>query len=160
MSFIEMTNAKRRAVTVLRALVFVAGVMALFAFCSQWADAAGPTTPAVNSPASGTGNLTANTVDLHTATGDVATIAIPSYVLAYQVTSFKLTNCSATPVLAAVGLFTGAGGTGTTIVAAATITGATSASVVLSPAITSSARLTSSSLFVRLTVANAATLTC
>lgn len=124
------------------------------------AFAAGPTTTAVNSPASSTGNLTANAVDLKTATGDVATIPIPAYVTAYQVTSFKITNCSATPVLAQIGLFTGAGGTGITVVTAATITGATSASVVLSPAVTSSARLTASSLFVRLTVANAAVLTC
>jgi hypothetical protein len=134
-------------------------LIAVFAFLSC-ANAAGPTTQPVNSPAQSLANLTVYGVDLHTATGDVATIAIPSYVTAYQVTAFKVTNCSATPVLASIGLFTGAGGTGTTVVTSATITGATSASVVLSQAIASTARLTSSSLFVRLTVANVAVLTC
>lgn len=125
---------------------------------SVWAS--GPTTQAVNSPAQTLANLTARSVDLHTATGDVATIAIPSYVTAYQVASFKITNCSATPVLASLGLFTGAGATGTTVVTPATITGATAATVVLSQTIASSARLTSSSLFVNLSVANVAALTC
>lgn len=122
--------------------------------------AAGPTTQAVNTPASSLNNLTARSVDLHTATGDVATIAIPAYVTAYQVTAFKITNCSAIPVLASAGLFTGAGATGTTVVTSATITGATSSSVVLSGTLASTARLTSASLFVNLSVANAAVLTC
>lgn len=124
------------------------------------AFAAGPTTQAVNSPASSLNNLAAYTVDLHTATGDVATVSIPSYVTAFQVTAFKVTNCSVTPIAASVGLFTGAGGTGTTVVTSATITGASSPSVVLSETIASSARLTVSSLFVRLTIANLAALTC
>lgn len=122
--------------------------------------AAGPTTTAVNSPAQTLNNLTARAVDLHTATGDVATIAIPSYVTAYQVTALKIMNCSTTPVLASLGLFTGASATGTTVVTSATITGATSASVVLSATIASTARLTAASLFVNLSVANTAALTC
>jgi hypothetical protein len=122
--------------------------------------AAGPTAPAVNSPMPSLGNLTARAVDLHTATGDVATIAIPSYVTAYQVTSVKVTNCSTTPVLASIALWTGAGGTGTNVVAGSTITGATSPSVVLSETVASSARLTAASIFVNLGVANVAALTC
>jgi len=124
------------------------------------AQAAGPTTTAVNSPASVLSNLTARAVDLHTATGDVATIAIPSYVTAYQVTSIKITNCSVTPVLASLGLFTGANATGTTVMTSATITGATAATVVLSGTIASSARLTAGNLFFNLSVANVAALTC
>jgi uncharacterized protein YjbI with pentapeptide repeats len=121
---------------------------------------AGPTTTAVNSPASVLSNLTARVVNLHTATGDVATIAIPSYVTAYQVTSIKITNCSTTPVLASLGLFTGANATGTTVMTSATITGATAATVVLSGTIASNARLTAASLFFNLSVANVAALTC
>jgi len=124
------------------------------------ASAAGPTTTAVNSPAPTLANLTVRTIDLHTATGDVATIAIPSYVTAYQVTAFKLTNCSATPILASVGLFTGASASGTTVVTSATITGATAATVVLSQTIASSARLTAATLYINLSVANALALTC
>jgi uncharacterized protein YjbI with pentapeptide repeats len=121
---------------------------------------AGPTTTAVNSPASVLSNLTARAVDLHTATGDVATIAIPSYVTAYQVTSIKITNCSTTPVLASLGLFTGANASGTTVMTSATITGATAATVVLSGTVASSARLTAANLFFNLSVANVAALTC
>jgi len=136
------------------AAILVAAIFALSTI------AAGPTTTAVNSPASTLNNLTARAVDLHTATGDVATIAIPSYVTAYQVTALKVTNCSTTPVLASLGLFTGAGATGTTVVTSATITGASAATVVLSQTIASSARLTASSLFVNLSIANALALTC
>ena len=63
------------------------------------AQAAGPTTQAVNSPVQHLGNLTAKAVNL-AATGDQATISIPSFVTAYVVTAIRLTNCSATPVLA------------------------------------------------------------
>ncbi len=121
---------------------------------------AGPTTTAVNSPAPTLNNLTARTVDLHTATGDVATFTIPSYVTAYQVTAFKITNCSTTPILASLGLFTAASGGGTTVVTAATITGASAATVVLSQTIASTARLTAGTLFVNLGTANALALTC
>lgn len=41
-------------------------------------QAAGPTTQAVNSPVQSLRNLAARAADLHTATTDVATIAIPS----------------------------------------------------------------------------------
>jgi hypothetical protein len=134
-------------------------LLAFLAFLTP-ALAAGPTTQAVNSPAQSLGNLTARAVDLHTATGDVATIAIPAYVTAYQVTAFKVTNCSVTPVLATVGLFTAASAGGTTVVTAATITGATSASVVLSGTIASTARQTAATLYINLGVANAAALAC
>lgn len=133
---------------------------AAFALLAHAALAAGPTTSAVNSPASSLSNLTARAVNLHTATGDVATIAIPAYVTAYQVTAFKLTNCSTTPILASLGLFTAASAGGTTVVTAATITGATAATVVLSQTIASSARLTAATLYVNLGVANALALTC
>jgi hypothetical protein len=132
------------------AFLFVAG--------NVWG--AGPTTQAVNSPAQTLNNLTARAVDLHTATGDVATIAIPAYVTAYQITAFKITNCSTTPILAALGLYTGASTTGTTVVTAATITGATAATVVLSQTIASTARLTASTLYINLGTANALALTC
>ena len=127
------------------------------------ARAAGPTTQAVNSPVQSIGNLTAYTADLHTATGDVATIAIPAWVTAYVITNIRVTNCSTTPVLAQVGLYTGAGATGTNLVAAGTITGASAASVVLPMTLAgtvATTRLTASSIFVRLTVANVAALTC
>ena len=134
-----------------------AGLAALLLAGSAFA--AGPTTQAVNSPASSLGNLTAYTVQIN-AIADAGTIAIPSYVTAYQVTSFKITNCSGTPVLAQVGLYTGAGATGTTVVTPTTITGATASTVVLSQTIASSARLTASTLFIRVSVANAASVTC
>jgi hypothetical protein len=121
--------------------------------------AAGPTTSAVNAPAQSLNNLTAYTVQLN-ATGDPATIAIPAYVTSYQVTAFKITACSATPILASVGLFSAAAGGGTTIVTAATITGATSASVVLSGTIASTATLTAATLYIHVAVANAASMTC
>jgi hypothetical protein len=127
------------------------------------AYAAGPTTQAVNSPAQSVHNLTARTADLHTATGDVATIAIPSWVTAYAVTNIRVTNCSTTPVLAQVALYTGAGATGTNLVAAGTITGATATSVILPMTLAGTAattRLTASTIFVRVTVANVAILTC
>jgi len=126
------------------------------------AQAAGPTTQAVNAPIQSVSNLTAYAVNF-ASTGDQGTIAIPSWVTAYVVTNIRVTNCSATPVLAQVGLWTGAGGTGTNLVAAGTITGATSAAVILPLTLAGSvatARLTASSLFVRVTVANATALTC
>lgn len=121
--------------------------------------AAGPTVNAVNSPQSALTNLTARAVSLGS-TGDQGSIAIPSYVTAYQVTKFLVTNCSTTPVLAQVGLFTAASAGGIAVSASAIITGATSISVVLSQTIASSARLTASTLFVNVAVANVAALTC
>jgi hypothetical protein len=133
--------------------------LALSLWLTASAFAAGPTTQAVNSPAQTLNNLTARAVPIN-ATGDQASIAIPSYVTAYQVTAFKITNCSGTPILATVGLFTGAGATGTTMSAAATITGATSSSVVLSQTMASSARISAATLFVNIGVANVAAVTC
>jgi len=130
-----------------------------FALCFSVAQAAGPTTTAVNSPAPTLNNLTVYAVPINSI-ADAATIAIPSYVTAYQVTSFKITNCSGTPILAQVGLFTAASGGGTTIVTPAVITGATSTPVVLSQTIASTARQTAATLFVRVSVANAAAVTC
>jgi hypothetical protein len=121
--------------------------------------AAGPTTQAVNSPAQSLNNLTARNVQLNSQT-DAATIAIPAYVTAYQVTAFKITNCSGTPILATVGLYTAASQGGTTVVTAATITGATAASVVLAQTIASSARLTAATLYINIGVANTASVTC
>lgn len=141
----------------LRRLLFPALLLA-----SSWSWAAGPTTQAVNSPVQALGNLTAYAVNL-ASTGDQATIAMPSWVTAYVITNIRVTNCSVTPVLAQVALWTGAGGTGTNLVAAGTITGATSASVILPLTLAgtvATTRLTASSLFVRVTVANAVALTC
>jgi hypothetical protein len=130
-------------------------------FCAH-ALAATPTTPAVNSPLTDYGHLTALAVNLG-ATGDQATIALPSWVTAYQILGISVTNCSTTPVLAQIAMFTGAGGIGTTIVAAGTITGATSAALILPQTLAgtvATTRLTAVSLFVRVTVANVAALTC
>jgi hypothetical protein len=136
------------------------GSLLIAAVFALTAIAAGPVTQAVNSPDNTLNNLTARAVNLHTATGDVATIAIPSYVTAYQVTAFKITNCSTTPILASFGLYTAASAGGTTIVTAATITGATAATVVLSQTIASTARLTAPTLYINLGTANALALTC
>lgn len=132
--------------------------LATLLFCGA-AFAAGPTTSAVNSPAQSLANLTAYTVQINSI-GDPATIAIPPYVTAYQVTAFKITNCSGTPILGQVGLFTAASGGGTAVVTAATITGATASSVVLSQTIASSARITAATLFIHVSVANSASVTC
>ncbi len=136
---------------------FFAGVVA--ALLASAAFAAGPTTSAVNSPAPSLANLTAYAVPINSI-ADAATIAIPSYVTAYQVTVFKITNCSGTPVLGTVGLYTGAGATGTTVVTPTTITAASSSSVVLSQTIASSVRLTAATLYIRVSVANTAAVTC
>src|SRR5882672_5067203 len=136
-------------------------IIAALLFGSQsWA--AGPITQAVNAPAQAVGNLTARTVNF-AATGDNATITVPAWVTAYVVTNIRVTNCSATPVLAQVGLWTAAGGTGTNLVAAGTVTGATSAAIILPMTLAgtvATTRLTAASLFVRITVANATALTC
>lgn len=120
--------------------------------------------PAVNSsPGLGSTLLSAKTIDFHTATGDVATIAVPAFITKYQISSIAITNCSVMPILAAVGFFTGAGGTGTTLVTAGTITGASGATVILPMTLAgtvATTTFTGSSIFVRLTVANAAALTC
>lgn len=120
--------------------------------------------PAVNtSPGLGSTMLSAKSVDFHTATGDVATIAVPAFITKYQVSSIAITNCSATPLAATVGFFTGAGGTGTTLVTAATITGATGTTIIVPMTLAgtvATTALSGASLFVRLTVANVGALTC
>lgn len=95
------------------------------------------------------------------ATGDQGTITVPAYITKYSVASMVVTNCSGTPLAAQVAMFTGAAGTGTTVVAAGTITGATSSTVMVLPTVTAATTaLTSSSLFVRVTVQNVAAITC
>lgn len=95
------------------------------------------------------------------ATGDQGTITVPGYITKYSVTTMVVTNCSGTPLAAQVALWTGAGGTGTNVVAAGTITGATSSTVMVLPTVTAATTaLTSSSLFVRITVQNVAAITC
>lgn len=94
-------------------------------------------------------------------TGDQATIALPTGVSKFAITAFIVTNCSGTPLLAQVALYTAAGGTGTNAVAATTITAASSASAMVNATIaTPNTALTSSSLFVRIVVANTAAVTC
>lgn len=105
----------------------------------------------------------AKAVVLGSGTGDKATISIPAAITRYQVLGVSVTNCSVTPILAAFGIWTGAGGTGTNVVAAATITGATSSSVIINSTLAgtvATTMLTSGSIFVNVTVANAAALTC
>lgn len=93
--------------------------------------------------------------------GDQGTVAIPSYISKYAVSSVVVTNCSGTPILAQVGFWTAAGGTGVNVVAASTITAASSASAMVLPTVTAaSTALTAASLFVRIAVANAAAVTC
>lgn len=107
--------------------------------------------------------LSVKALDFHTATGDVGTIIVPATIARYQISAISITNCSATPILAAVGFFTGAGGTGTTLVTAGTITGATSAVIILPMTLAGTAAttlLTATPLYVRLTVANTGALTC
>lgn len=129
-------------------------------FCASLAFAAGPTTQAVNSPQTTLNNLSAYNVDLRTATGDVATIAIPAVVTTYQITAVKVYGCSTTPIAASISIWTGPGGTGTNVVAASTITGATSSNVVLSETLATSISLSSATIYIRLGIANVAALTC
>ena len=115
-------------------------------------------------PAVGGNNVyQAKGVVLGSGTGDKATITIPASITRYQVIGVSVTNCSVTPILAAFGIWTGAGATGTNIVAAATITGATSSTVILNSTLAGSVAttmLTAGSIFINVTVANAAALTC
>jgi hypothetical protein len=106
----------------------------------------------------------AKTIALNGALGDKGSISIPSSITRFQILAVTITNCSVTPIAASVGVFTGAGATGTTIVTSATITGATSTSVILSSTLagTSGATLFSStpSIFINTSAANVAALTC
>lgn len=115
-------------------------------------------------PTDGVFSFQAKGVPLNGATGDKSSITIPSQISRFQILAVTITNCSVTPVAASVGVFTGAGGTGTTIVTSATITGATSSSVILVSTLagTSGTTLFSGlqSIFINTSVANAAALTC
>src|ERR1700733_473686 len=107
--------------------------------------------------------IQAKAVVLGSGTGDKATISVPTTITRYQIIGISTTNCSVTPILAAFGVWTGAGGTGTSVVAATTITGATGTTVILNSTLAGSVAttmLTAASLFVNVTVANAAALTC
>lgn len=102
-------------------------------------------------------------VVLGSGTGDKATIAIPASITRYQVLGVSITNCSTTPIAASVAMWTGASASGTNVVATATITGATSSSVIINSTLAgtvATTMLTSSSLFVNVTIANLAALTC
>lgn len=119
--------------------------------------------PAVNSsPGLGGAVLTTKAVNLGT-TGDQGTVAIPSWLALYQIESIRVSNCSAIPVLAQAAIYTASGGGGTNMVAATTITGATSAGVVLPLTLAGTSATTTFSaatLYVRVAVANTAPLTC
>ncbi len=104
----------------------------------------------------------AKTVNL-AATGDAATIAIPASITRYQIIGISVTNCSATPVLAQAALYTGAGATGTNLVAATVITGATGPTVVVALTLAGTVgltMLTATPLYINVVVANATALTC
>lgn len=107
--------------------------------------------------------LQAKGVVLGSGTGDKSTIAVPATITRYQIIGIVTTNCSVTPILAAFGIWTGAAGTGISIVAATTITGATGTTVIVNSTLAGSiatTMLTAAALFVNVTVANAAALTC
>lgn len=106
--------------------------------------------------------FSAKTVNM-AATGDQATIAIPASITKYQITGVNIANCSATPLLAQPALYTAAAASGTTLVAAAVITGATGTTVMLNSTLAGTVALTaltSASIFVNVSVANATALTC
>lgn len=134
-------------------------IAALLLVCSTWLPA-----PAAYLPPIGASyTYQAKGVILGSGTGDKATISIPASITRYQVLGVGITNCSVTPILAQVSLWTGAGGTGTNVVAAGTITGATSSSVIINSTLAgtvATTMLNSNSIFVNVTVANAAGLTC
>lgn len=104
--------------------------------------------------------LSAKTISI-SSTGDKATLTVPAYITKYSVGNVWVTNCSGTPVLAQLALYTGAAQTGTNVVAAATITAATSTSAIVPMTVTGvNTALTSGSLFVNVAVANIAAVTC
>lgn len=106
--------------------------------------------------------LSARSVDIST-TGDQGLIGIPAGVTKYQLLNVFITNCSVVPVLAQPNVNTLAAGGGTSLVNAAVITGATSGGIILPSVLTSIAQtnaLIASSLYINLTVANAAPGTC
>jgi hypothetical protein len=91
----------------------------------------------------------------------VADTALTVAAAKYIVRKVVVTNCSTAPVLAQVALYTGAGATGTTVVAAATITALTGATKFLdmTMALTTDV-LTASTLYARNAVAQTSALTC
>jgi hypothetical protein len=96
------------------------------------------------------------------ATGDQGVISIQPSITKYVILQVILTNASATPVLAQIAVYTGAVATGTTIVAAGTITGAVGSTVILSLALAgtiAATALTAGALYVNVAVANATALT-
>jgi hypothetical protein len=102
--------------------------------------------------------LSTRSVNLNS-TGDTS-IAVPLAITKYQVTGVLVTNCSATPTLATLGLYTAASAGGTAVVTAATITAATASTVILSQTIASSAAQTASTLYAHVGTANGSALTC
>lgn len=97
------------------------------------------------------------------ATGDQGLISIPAGVTKYQLLAVQVTNCSVIPVLAQMNVNTLANSGGTSLVDNATITGATSAGVILSRTLTVIAQtnaLIATSLFVNMGTANVAAGTC
>jgi hypothetical protein len=79
----------------------------------------------------------------------------------YIVRKFVVTNCSGTPVLAQVALYTGAGATGTTVVTAAVITSLSGSTKFVDMTITAVAdTLSAATLYVRNAVAQGSALTC
>lgn len=130
-------------------------------FLVSIAHAQGGMNSSLYNPISGaTQALSAKSVTIST-TGDQGTIAIPSYITKYNVASFVATNCSATPILAQIAMWTAAGGTGTNVVGAATITAASSTTAIVPLTVTATnTALTSGALFIRIAVANTAAVTC
>lgn len=142
----------RRLISILAALAFAGAAQAQT--LSAYVSSVAPTGTART--------FSARTVNFG-ATGDQATIAIPSTIAKYQITAVNITNCSATPLLAQPALYTAASAGGTNLVAATIITGATSASVILSSTLAGtvgSSSLTAPTLFVNVSVANVGALTC
>lgn len=114
----------------------------------------------INALAGATQALSAKIVTISTI-GDQGTIVVPSYITKYSVSSFVVTNCTATPILAQVAIWTAAGGTGTNVVGAATITAASSTSAIVPMTVTATnTALSAGTLFVRIAVANVAAITC
>lgn len=139
--------------------ILLAGLLALAFAPAHAATSVSPLPPAL---AGQSRTFSAKTVNLG-ATGDQGSIAIPASITRYQITAVNITNCSATPILAQPALYTAASAGGTTLVAAAVITGATGASVMLNSTLAGTVgltALTAATLYINVTVANATALTC
>lgn len=93
---------------------------------------------------------------------DAAIIAVPAYIKKYKINGVYVTNASATPILAQLSIYTAASAGGTNIVAAAVLTGLTSAAVIQTSTLAgtiAATMLTAASLYLRCSVANAGALT-